>query len=66
VRAGNASEEEIKDLISYTKQVGGIEYAQQKMEEIRQGIYKRIQGQGESDVEQSLCLYLDFVLRRVL
>ena len=66
VRAGNASEEEIKDLISYTKQVGGIEYAQQKMEVIRQGIYKRIQGQGESDVEQSLCLYLDFVLRRVL
>ena len=47
VRAGKASEEEIKSLVDFTKRSGGIEYARRKMDEIRShalGLWARTGG----------------------
>ena len=65
VRAGKASEEEIKSLVDFTKRSGGIEYARRKMDEIRSHALGLLGADGREDVCQALSLYLDFVLKRV-
>ncbi len=64
VRAGNASEDEIRALVDFTKQSGGIDYACRKMEEIREQAVCLIAGTGRPEIAEALRLYLDFVLRR--
>lgn len=65
VRAGKATEDEIKALVDFTKRSGGIEYAQRKMDEIRDHALGLLGTDGREDVCQALSLYLDFVLKRV-
>ena len=65
VRAGSATDDEIKALVQFTKESGGIDYARHKMDEIRNRVYDSLQGLGSDDIGRSLCMYLDFVLRRI-
>ena len=65
VRAGKATEDEIKSLVDFTKRSGGIEYARQKMDEIRERGLAFIGGDGNAEVGEALRLYMDFVLKRV-
>ena len=65
VRAGKATEDEIKNLVEFTKQSGGIDYARHKMDEIRNSAMKLLSDEGNDEVREALQLYLDFVLKRV-
>lgn len=65
VRAGKATEDEIKNLVEFTKQSGGIDYACHKMDEIRNSAMKLLSDEGNDEVREALQLYLDFVLKRV-
>lgn len=65
VRSGIATDEEIAHLVDFTKQSGGIDYARNKMDEIRRMSYTLIKSDKANAVEDSLRLYLDFVLNRV-
>lgn len=65
VRAGKATEDEIKNLVEFTKQSGGIDYARHKMDEIRNSALELLSGEGNDEVREALQLYLDFVLKRV-
>ncbi len=65
VRAGKATEDEIKALVDFTKRSGGIEYAQQKMEEFRNRGLAFIGDDGNAEVGEALRMYMDFVLKRV-
>lgn len=65
VKAGTVSAEEIARLVAFTKANGGIEYAERRMEELRQEAL-RFLGEEVSDdeIRQSLTAYLDFVIAR--
>ncbi|MBQ5605757.1 MAG: polyprenyl synthetase family protein [Prevotella sp.] len=65
VKAGTVSAEEIARLVTFTKANGGIEYAERRMEELRQEAL-RFLGEEVSDdeIRQSLTAYLDFVIAR--
>lgn len=65
VRAGKATEDEIKNLVEFTKQSGGIDYARYKMDEIRNSALELLSDEGNDEVREALQLYLDFVLKRV-
>ena len=65
VRAGRATEDEIKSLVDFTKRSGGIEYARQKMDEFRDRGLDFIGEDGKAEVGEALRLYMDFVLKRV-
>lgn len=65
VRAGKATEDEIKNLVEFTKQSGGIDYARHKMDEIRNRALELLSDEGNDEVREALQLYLDFVLKRV-
>ncbi len=65
VRAGKATEDEIKNLVEFTKQSGGIDYARHKMDEIRNSALELLSDEGNDEVREALQLYLDFVLKRV-
>lgn len=65
VRAGKATEDEIKNLVEFTKQSGGIDYARHKMDEIRNSALDLLSDEGNDEVKEALQLYLDFVLKRV-
>lgn len=65
VRAGKATEDEIKNLVEFTKQSGGIDYARHKMDEIRNSALELLLDEGNDEVREALQLYLDFVLKRV-
>lgn len=65
VRSRTANDEEIAALVEFTKESGGIEYARQKMEDIRQTAFSLLGENGDEAVNEALRLYLDFVLKRV-
>ena len=65
VRAGKASMEEIKALVDFTKRSGGIDYARNKMDELRTQAMSLLDDTVDNDVDAALRLYLDFVLKRV-
>lgn len=65
VRSGEATPNEIADLVDFTKRSGGIDYACRKMEEIRGQAVDLIGYDGNEAVNDALRLYLDFVLKRV-
>ena len=64
VKKGTATEEEISALVEYTKAAGGIEYAQQKMEELYQEALSLLPYWKNDAVRESLKGYADFVLER--
>ncbi len=65
VKEHSVSADEIAQLVDYTKQMGGIEYAERRMWEFhvqaQQFIDDRV---GQSDVKAALQTYLDYVIKR--
>lgn len=67
VKAHDVSQEEIVQLVAFTKENGGIEYAEQKMEELRLECLVFIENYVVDDeIKTSLIAYLDFVIGRKL
>lgn len=65
VKKGEVSTEEIARLVAFTKQNGGIEYAERKMQEFKNAALHFIDTDvGDVDIKQSLRTYVDFVIER--
>ena len=64
VKAGTINPDEIAVLVEFTKQSGGIEYAQEKMEEIAQEAQKFIDEYVKSELKESFSGYLEYVIQR--
>ncbi len=65
VKDGSVSKEEIARLVAFTKEHGGIEYADRKMWELHAEALTFIERDvHDDDLKQSLRAYLDFVIER--
>ena len=65
VKEGEATDEEIGLLIEFSKQNGGIEYANQMMFEYRDRAEKLIEGLADTEIKLALIEYLNYVINRV-
>lgn len=66
VKKGEVTQEEIAQLVQFTKDNGGIEYAQQKMFEFGDQAKQLLSRFPDSEVKKALSLYVDFVIDRTL
>lgn len=65
VKMGSINADEIAVLVEFTKQQGGIEYAERKMEEIAQKCTDYIEHHvKEKAIRDALTAYLDYVIQR--
>ncbi len=65
VKAGTVTKEEIAKLVKFTKENGGIEYADQRMWELHaESVYFLEHEVHDDDVRKSLRAYLDYVIER--
>lgn len=65
VKNGSVSKEEIARLVTFTKEHGGIEYAERRMWEMHAEALTFIEREAEDeDLKSSLRAYLDFVIER--
>lgn len=64
VKKGDATAEEIIRLVEFTKINGGIEYAEQKMQECRQRALEQLADLPDGEVKAALISYLDYVITR--
>ncbi|MFW5482011.1 MAG: polyprenyl synthetase family protein [Prevotella sp.] len=65
VKSGDVSREEIERLVEFTKQNGGIEYAEKKMWEIHAESVHFLESEvTDPEVRRSLRGYLDYVIER--
>lgn len=65
VKTGHVSQNEINRLVEFTKQSGGIEYAEQRMEDFRNGCMQYIDANCCNDeIRASLTGYVNFVIQR--
>ena len=65
VKQGQASAEDIARLVDFTKQHGGIAYARQVMGTYSDRALALLDAYADSDVKQSLQIYVDYVINRV-
>ena len=57
--------DEIALLVAFTKENGGIEYAERRMEELRRQCDDFIaRSVGDTEIRKALSAYVDFVIRR--
>ena len=67
VKNKEARIDEIADLVHFTKQNGGIAYAERKMEELRDEALSFVNRQQSDDsIKEALRSYVDFVIQRTL
>lgn len=66
VRSGEATPEEIKYLVTLTRQEGGVVYAEGAMDDLSRMAAGLLDEVGEITIAQTLQHYLDYVSRRVL
>jgi octaprenyl-diphosphate synthase len=67
VKAGTINQDEIAVLVEFTKQQGGIEYAEQRMQEFSQICMDYIQNSvKEKAIKDALTAYVDYVIERSL
>lgn len=67
VKAGEASVEEIAQLVEYTKQSGGIEYAERRMKELHLEALNLLDSHWHNaDVKVALKDYIDYVVERTI
>lgn len=66
VKAGTINADEIAVLVEFTKQNGGIEYAEQKMNEFAKEAQKYIDESVKPELKQAYTAYLDYVIQRKL
>ena len=65
VKAGTVNQDEIAVLVEFTKQQGGIEYAEQKMQEFSLLCKRYIdENVKEKAIKDSLTAYVDYVVQR--
>ena len=64
VKLGTINTDEIAVLVEFTKQNGGIEYAEQKMEEFAKEAQKYIDECVKPDLKKAYVAYLDYVIQR--
>lgn len=65
VKEHSVNADEIAQLVDYTKQMGGIEYAERRMWEFHAHAQQFIDDRvGQSDVKAALQTYLDYVIKR--
>lgn len=65
VKAGTVTKDEIAQLVKFTKENGGIEYADQRMWELHaESVYFLEHEVHDEDVRNSLRAYLDYVIER--
>ncbi len=65
VKEGTVSADEIAHLVAFTKENGGIEYAEKKMLEFHDAAFSFVRQYVKCDaIRQSLIAYLDFVIQR--
>ena len=65
VKEHSVSADEIAQLVGYTKQMGGIEYAERRMWEFHAQAQQFIDDKVEQpDVKAALQTYLDYVIKR--
>ncbi len=65
VKAGTVNQDEIAVLVEFTKQQGGIEYAEQKMSEFSKICMQYIdENVKEKAIKDSLTAYVDYVVQR--
>ena len=65
VKAGSVTKEEIAELVKFTKENGGIEYADQRMWDLHaESVYFLEHEVHDEDVRNSLRAYLDYVIER--
>ena len=65
VKAGSVTKEEIVELVKFTKENGGIEYADQRMWDLHaESVYFLEHEVHDEDVRNSLRAYLDYVIER--
>jgi octaprenyl-diphosphate synthase len=65
VKSGGVNPDEIAVLVEFAKQNGGIEYAEQKMLELRNVCLDFIKNDvTDTEIKQSLTAYVDFVIQR--
>lgn len=67
VKEQSVTQEEIDTLVEYTKSHGGIEYAEQRMEELRLKCMEYIENAVKAEeIKRALTAYLDFVIQRTV
>ena len=64
VKARSINLDEIAVLVEFTKRNGGIEYAQQKMDEIARDAHRYIEDHVKPELQESFSAYVDFVIQR--
>ena len=64
VRARTISTENIARLVEFTKQQGGIAYAEQKMEELKGKALQYIEKCRNEEIKSALRAYLDYIIER--
>lgn len=64
VKKGTASAADISQLVDYTKQAGGIEYAEKRMSEFHHEAQSLLSSWKNEEVREALSNYLDFVVER--
>ena len=65
VKDGTVTSDEIALLVAFTKENGGIEYAERRMEELRRQCDDFIaRSVGDTEIRKALSAYVDFVIRR--
>lgn len=65
VKAGTINSDEIAVLVDFTKQCGGIEYAEERMNDYRNEALKFINTSvTDPEINKSLTTYLDYVIHR--
>jgi octaprenyl-diphosphate synthase len=64
IKSGSATDDEIKKMIDFSKQNGGIEYAVEVMSEYRLKALQLLESYPDSEIKKSLVSYLDYVVDR--
>ena len=65
VKAGTINPDEIAVLVEFTKEQGGMEYAEQRMQDFRQKCQQYIDENVKNDeIHKALTAYVDFVIER--
>lgn len=65
VKAGTVNPDEIACLVEFTKEQGGIEYAEQKMQEFQSKCQRYIdENVKNDDIKAALTAYVDYVIKR--
>ena len=64
VKAGTINADEIAVLVEYTKQSGGIDYAERKMEEFAAEAQQYINACVKPELREAFTAYLDYVIQR--